>query len=70
MPDANDPESADPHKIAMPTGGNPEQDAAGALKGGEAQRGDPSSAPRPLGRKDPTTTGESAPDKDNVRIRD
>lgn len=70
MPEKMEPERADPHKTAMPTGGNPEADAAGALKGGEAQRGDPASAPRPLGRKDPTTTGESAPDKENVRIRD
>ncbi len=69
MPAKSDPESADPHKIAMPKGGNPEADAAGALSGGEAQRGDPASAPRPLGRKDPTLTGENAPSKDNVPIR-
>lgn len=54
---------------AMPTGGDPEADAAGQEVSGEARRGDPASAPRPLGRKDPTTTGESAPDKDNVPIR-
>jgi hypothetical protein len=70
MPERNDPESADPHKIAMPKGGNPEADAAGAMKGGEAQRGAQDAAPRDLGRKDPTTTGESAPHKDNVPIRD
>ena len=70
MAEKMEPERADPHKRAMPTGGNPEADAAGALKGGEAQRGDPASAPRPLGRKDPATTGENAPDRDNVRIRD
>lgn len=65
----SDPESADPHKIAMPKGGDPQGDAAGALSGGEAQRGDPDAAPRPLGRKDPATTGENAPSKDNVPIR-
>ena len=54
---------------AIPAGGNPEDDAKGALKGGEAQRGDPGSAPRDLGRKDPATTGENAPDKHNVPIR-
>lgn len=52
------------------SGGAPEGDAAGALKGGEAQRGDPASAPRPLGRKDPATTGETAPCKENVPIRE
>ena len=54
---------------AVPTGGDPEADAKGAMKGGEAQRGDPASAPRPLGRQDPTTTGQSAPDKENVPTR-
>ena len=54
---------------AVPSGGNPEGDAKGALKGGEDRRGDPESAPRPLGRKDPTTTGDSGPDTDNVQIR-
>lgn len=54
---------------AMPKSGSPEADAAGAEQGGEAQRGAPDQAPRPLGRKDPTTTGESAPDKENVKIR-
>ena len=70
MADEMEPERFDTHKNAMPSGGNPEADAAGALKGGEANRGDAVSAPRPLGRKDPTTTGENAPDKDNVKIRD
>lgn len=55
---------------AMPAGGDPEADAAGAMHGGEAQRGDHAAAPRPLGRKDPATTGESAPAKQNVPIRD
>ena len=55
---------------AMPTSGDPQGDAAGALAGGEDHRGDPEQAPRPLGRKDPTTTGDSAPDAENVRIRD
>lgn len=63
-------EGAGSPQQAMPTGGDPEADAAGAMHGGEAQRGDPGAAPRPLGRKDPTTTGESAPDKENVPIRD
>lgn len=54
---------------AMPTGGDPAEDAAGALQGGEAHRGAPDAAPRPLGRKDPTTTGDNAPDKDNVPVR-
>ena len=46
-----------------------EGDAKGALKGGEAHRGDQASAPQPLGRKDPTVSGGSRPDKDNVLIR-
>lgn len=55
---------------AMPGGDHdPEGDAKGAMKGGEAQRGDPAAAPRDLGRKDPTTTGDNAPDKENVKIR-
>ena len=65
MANAKVPQQAQPKP-----GGSPEGDAAGAMHGGEAQRGDPSAAPRPLGRKDPTTTGEAAPDKENVRIRD
>ena len=69
MADKMEPERGKQQNQAMPTGGDPEADAAGALKGDEAQRGDPASAPRPLGRKDPTTTGENAPDKENVRIR-
>ena len=51
-------------------GSDPEGDAAGAMKGGEAQRGDPGSAARPLGRKDPTTTGQNAPVKENVPTRE
>ncbi len=61
-----------PDKIrqaAIPTHGDPEGDAAGAMQGGEAHRGAPDAAPRPLGRKDPTTTGENAPEKENVQIR-
>ena len=54
MPDVN--------QEAIPSGGSPEGDAKGALKGGEAQRGDPASAPRPLGRKDPQESGDAAPD--------
>lgn len=54
---------------AMPTSGDPTGDAGGALQGGEAHRGAPDAAPRSLGRKDPTTTGENAPEKENVQIR-
>ena len=54
---------------AMPTDGDPTQDAAGALQGGEAHRGNQEAAPLPLGRKDPTITGDNAPDKENVQIR-
>lgn len=60
---------ADAKEPVIPGGGNPEADAKGALKGGEAQRGDPAAAPRDLGRKDPATTGDTAPDKDGVPIR-
>lgn len=60
---------AETKEPAGSTHGNPEGDARGALKGGEAQRGDPDSAPRDLGRKDPTTTGDSSPEKHNVPIR-
>ncbi len=63
MADGGEPEQA------METTGAPEADAAGALEGGEAHRGDPAAAPRPLGRKDPAVTGEASPDKDNVPIR-
>ena len=55
---------------AMPHGGDPEGDAKGQEVSGEARRGDPSSAPRPLGRKDPTLTGDNAPDKEGVPIRE
>lgn len=54
---------------AMPTSGSPRDDAAGALQGGEAHRGAQDGAPKELGRKDPTTTDETASDKDNVQIR-
>ena len=70
MPEKMEPERAEEAKRAMATSGDPAADARGALQGGEAQRGAPDAAPRPLGRKDPTTTGESAPDKENVQIRD
>ena len=54
---------------AMPTSGDPTGDAAGALQGGEAHRGNQEAAPKSLGRKDPTLTGDNAVDKDNVQIR-
>ena len=56
---------------AMPSrdGADIENDAAGALKGGEAHRGDPETAPRPLGRKDPTVAKSSSRDDEGAPDR-